>query len=201
MTEFNLCGVDLETTSYKDRKAYKVTMPSSSYQDPARDILSDRALMAWRMMDFSDGVIEVDVASTLAEDAPAFARGFIGIAFRIDKARTFESIYLRPANSRVDDQVRRNHSVQYWSHPDHDFARLRKEEPEKYGSYVDIALEEWITMKIVVRASQAKLYINGAAQPSLVISDLKLGAGQRGGIGYWLETGTVGYFSEIRISI
>jgi len=75
---------------------------------------------------------------------------------------------------------------------------LRREEPEKYESYVDVALDEWIALKIVIRGSQAKLHINGAAQPSLVVSDLKLGASQRGGIGYWIETGTVGYFSDLR---
>jgi hypothetical protein len=175
-------------------------MPSSSYQDPAKDTFSDRDLMAWTAMDFSNGTIEVDVASTLAPDAPAFARGFIGIAFRIEDGKSFESIYLRPTNSRVDDQVRRNHSIQYWAYPDYDFARLRREQPEKYESYVDLTLEEWIRIKIVVGGSQAKVYINGADQPSLIVSDLKLGAAQHGGIGYWLETGTVGYFSELTVT-
>ena len=200
MTGFKLSGVTLEQVMYKGREAYKVTMPSSSYQDPARDTLSDRDLMAWKAIDFANGTIEVDVASTLAPDAPAFARGFIGIAFRIDGGKSFESVYLRPTNSRVDDQVRRNHSIQYWAYPDHDFARLRREQPEKYESYVDLAMDEWIKVKIVVNGTQAKIYINGASQPSLVVSDLKLGPAQRGGIGYWLETGTVGYFSELKVS-
>src|SRR5262249_18743300 len=35
-------------------------------------------------LDFHDGTIEVDVAGSLLPDAPRDARGFIGIAFRID---------------------------------------------------------------------------------------------------------------------
>lgn len=37
-----------------------------------------------------------------------FARGFIGIAFRIDdEDSTFESFYVRPTNGRIDDPVRK----------------------------------------------------------------------------------------------
>src|SRR5688500_5090794 len=35
-------------------------------------------------IDFQNGVIEVKVLSRLLNNAPAFARGFIGIAFRIN---------------------------------------------------------------------------------------------------------------------
>ncbi|MDP4400325.1 hypothetical protein QR508_24095, partial [Escherichia coli] len=89
------------------------------------------------------------------------ARGFIGIAFRINNnASQFESIYIRPTNGRANDQVRRNHSIQYFSYPDYPFSRLRKETPEQYESYADMGLNEWITLKIVVLDSQAKLFIN-----------------------------------------
>ena len=76
-------------------------------------------------INFKDGTIEVKVLSRLLKDAPAFARGFIGIAFRINNSNTkYESIYIRPVNARVDDQVRRNHSIQYYSYPDYKFDRL-----------------------------------------------------------------------------
>jgi hypothetical protein len=76
--------------------------------------------------------------------APADARGFIGIDFRGQEhgART-ESIYLRPTNGRADDQLRRNHSVQYDSVPDFPWFRLRKESPGVYESYTDLEAGEW----------------------------------------------------------
>ena len=95
--------------------------------------------------------------------------------------------------------MRRNHTIQYAAYPDFTFVRLRKEEPEKYESYVDIPLEEWIHMRIEVLGSLAKLFVDGAARPSLVVSDLKLGARQRGGVGFWIESGTIGYFSGLKI--
>ena len=57
---------------------------------------------------FHNGVIEVDMLSRLLPDAPDFARGFIGIAFRISEDDTaFESYYVRPTNGRTEDPVRK----------------------------------------------------------------------------------------------
>jgi hypothetical protein len=87
----------------------------------------------------------------------------------------FEYIYLRPTNGRADDQVRRNHSTQYGSRPGFDFDRLRKESPEKYESYVDLESGVWTKYRIVVDGTKARLFVHGAAQPCLIVSDLKLG--------------------------
>ncbi|MCD9015712.1 hypothetical protein K7P01_09310 [Fulvivirgaceae bacterium QH1ED-6-2] len=150
---------------------------------------------------FKDGTIEVNVLSKLRPDAPADARGFIGLAFRINETNSkFESIYIRPTNGRADDQIRRNHSVQYFSYPDFKFFRLRKEFPEKYESYADMGLNEWIKMRIVVSGSQAKLYLNENKEPSLIVNDLKLGSEASGAIGLFVDIGTEGYFSDLKIS-
>jgi hypothetical protein len=150
---------------------------------------------------FKNGTIEVKVLSRLLKNAPDFARGFIGVAFRINDSSTrFESIYLRPVNSRIDDQVRRNHSVQYYSYPDYKFDRLRKESPEKYESYSDMEMNKWITIRIEVKDTQAKLFLNSNQQPSLVVNDLKLGAGLPGAVGLWVEVGTEGLFSDLKIN-
>lgn len=150
---------------------------------------------------FQNGIIEVKVLSRLLKNAPATARGFIGISFRIDDNNSkFESIYIRPTNGRADDQIRRNHSIQYFSYPDYKFDRLRKESPEKYESYADMGLSEWITMKIVVNGAEAKLFLNNAKQPSLMVKDMKHGATLSGGIGLWVDEGTEGYFKDLKVT-
>jgi hypothetical protein len=151
-------------------------------------------------VDFKNGVIEVKVLSRLLKDAPEFARGFIGIAFRINDSNTrYESIYIRPVNARVNDQVRRNHSIQYYSYPGYKFDRLRKESPERYESYADMEMNKWITMRIEVKDTQAKLFLDNNQQPALIVNDLKHGPGLSGAIGLWVETGTEGYFSDVRV--
>jgi Domain of Unknown Function (DUF1080) len=150
-------------------------------------------------LDFENGTIEVKVLSRLLKNAPAFARGFIGIAFRIDdKNSNYESIYIRPTNGRADDQVRRNHSVQYYSYPDYKFDRLRKETPETYETYADMGLNEWITIRIEVKGKEAKLYLNNQKSASFVVSEMK-GNTTKGGIGLWVDIGTEGYFKDLEI--
>lgn len=147
-----------------------------------------------------NGTIEVKVLSKLLKDAPDHARGFIGVAFRINEDNSkFECIYVRPQNARVENQLRRNRSTQYFSFPDFKFDRLRKESPGEYESYTDMALEEWIDIKIEVNGTQAKLFINGHQQPALVVNDLKHGPEATGAVGLWVDVGTEGYFSDLRI--
>ncbi|WP_216095597.1 hypothetical protein [Sphingobium sp. RAC03] len=200
VADYRLSGVSLSRVRHLGSTAFEMRMPSSAYQDPAKEQLSDRNFMAWLPLDFQDGTIEVDVASDLATDAPGYARGFIGLAFRIDATGRFENIYLRPTNSVSDDQVRRNHSVQYAAYPDHLFDRLRRETPEKYETYANIATGRWIRMKLVVSGLQAILYLDNKPTPALVVQDLKLGARQCGGVGIWLESGTIAHFRNLKIT-
>ena len=109
------------------------------------------------------------------------------------------TIYLRPTNGRADDQVRRNHSTQYSSHPNFDFARSRQEAPEKYESYVDLEPGVWTKYKIDVEGRKARLYVHGVEQPCLVVNDLKLEP-RAGGVALWVGPGTEGYFSNLKIT-
>lgn len=184
-------NVSIAQTNYKGRAAIQVTTAPNAANATSYALVKD--------LSFRDGVIEVDLAGQPAADAPSGARGFIGIAFRIQPDGRYEYIYLRPTNGRADDQVRRNHSTQYSSHPDFDFARLRQESPEKYESYVDLQPGVWTKYKIEVAARQARLYVNGAEQPCLVVNDLKLDS-QPGGVALWVGPGTEGYFSNLKVT-
>jgi hypothetical protein len=151
-------------------------------------------------VEFKNGTIEVDVFSKLLPDAPDYARGFIGVAFRINENDTqYESIYIRPTNGRCDDQVRRNHSVQYYAYPNHKFDILRVTSPEKYESYADMGLEEWIKLKIVVHEAKAELYLNDSSYPVLIVNDLKNEVCS-GRIALWSEVGTDAYFKNLKIT-
>ncbi len=114
-------------------------------------------------------------------------------------ARSTEYIYLRPDNGRVDDQVRRNHATQYAAHPDFTFARLRKESPERYESYVDLEPGVWTRMRIEVAGRTARLFVHDAPQPALVVTDLKLGT-EGGGVALWIGPGTEGFFANVRVT-
>ncbi|HSK67331.1 MAG TPA: hypothetical protein VK888_10400 [Anaerolineales bacterium] len=149
--------------------------------------------------DFMDGVIETEIAGMPRRDAPQDMRGFVGIAFRVQPhGSRFECIFLRPTNGRADDQLRRNHSTQYISHPDYPWFRLREESPAVYESYTDLVPGAWTPVKIVVSGQRAELYVNHAEQPCLIVNDLKLGV-TRGQIALWIGAGTEAYFSPLKV--
>jgi hypothetical protein len=151
--------------------------------------------------DFSSGVIEAEIAGAPAPGAAAGARGFVGIAFRLlPDTATYDAFYLRPTNGRAEDQVRRNHSVQYISEPEWPWPRLRQETPERYESYVDLVPGAWTRIRIEVRGTQARLFVHGQAQPTLIVNDVKTGAQGRGAIALWIGPGTVAHFRDLRVS-
>jgi hypothetical protein len=149
---------------------------------------------------FKNGTIEVKVLSRLLPDAPEFARGFLGIAFRVDENNArFESLYIRPTNGRNENQLRRNRSTQYFSYPDYKFDRLRAESPGEYESYTDMGLDEWIDLKVEVDGEHAELYVNNSKHPVLVVNDLKHGPDKEGAIALWVEEGTEGFFKDLKV--
>jgi len=194
IANFRPVNTFIDADKIEGKKTIRVT------KDPKVKAVDEATFARLVESDFRNGIIEVKVLSKLLKDAPDFARGFIGIAFRIDVSNSkFECIYIRPTNGRAEDQLRRNHSTQYFSYPDFKFDRLRKESPEKYESYADMGLNEWITIKIEVKDEKAKLYLNGQEHPVLIVNDLKHGAGASGGIGLWVEVGTEGHFSDLKV--
>jgi hypothetical protein len=184
-------NVSIAQTNYKGRSAIQVIAAPDAPNAASYAVVKD--------VSFRDGTIEVDVAGQPAAGAGSGARGFIGIAFRLQSDGAYEYIYLRPTNGRADDQVRRNHSTQYSSHPDFDFARSRQEAPEKYESYVDLEPGVWTKYKIEVEGREARLYVHGAEQPCLIVNDLKQEP-RGGGVALWVGPGTEGYFSNLKIT-
>lgn len=189
---FTANNVFLEESSLDGDKVLRVTKDPKIVED-------DEDTLAKFDTEFTDGTLEVKVLSRLLPDAPEHARGFIGLAFRIDEKNHFEGIYVRPTNSRVNNQLRRNRSTQYFSYPDYKYDRFRAENPGEYESYADIGLDEWIDMKIVVSGETAQLFLNDSVQPVLVVNDLKHGANQKGSIGLWVDVGTEGFFKDLSI--
>ena len=198
LSEMQPRNVKMEQVTYKGRKALRVTDAA-----PA-NVADGIQLVILNKTEFQDGVIEIELTGEPASNAGEGARGFVGVAFRVNldaakDAVKYECFYLRPTNGRADDQVRRNHSTQYISYPDFPWYRLRKEFPEKYESYVDVVSGEWTKVKIEVRGDKARLYVHDAPQPVLVVNDLKQGQSQ-GQIALWIGAGTVAHFANLRVS-
>ena len=184
-------NASIKQVMFKGRSALQVVAAPDAGNATSYAVVKDPS--------FLNGVIEVDLAGQPAAGAGEGARGFIGIAFRLQGDGRYEYIYLRPTNGRADDQVRRNHSTQYSSYPDFDFARSRKEAPEKYESYVDVQPGVWTKYKIDVDGRKARLYVDGAEQPCLIVNDMKLEP-KSGSVALWVGPGTEGYFANLKVT-
>ncbi len=151
-------------------------------------------------LQFHNGTIEVKMLSRLLPDAPDFARGFIGIVYRANTQDSeFESFYVRPTNGRrCDDPVRKSHGCQYFSYPGYTFSYFREFNLTKYEAPVNLALDEWFTLKAVVENGSAEFYLNG--EPALSVNDMKHGKGDHGAIGIFVDIGTEAFISDLKIT-
>ena len=185
-------NVSAEPAMLQSKKGLKAMSQTQQYA---------QGLICIEGLNFSNGVIEAEIAGALAPGAGAEARGFVGIAFRVQEdLKTYDAFYLRPTNGRAEEQERRNHSAQYISLPEWPWSRLRKETPGRYESYVDLVPGTWTKIKIEVRGQQARLYVHGNEQPTLIINDVKSGANGHGSIALWLEPGTVAHFRNLTVA-
>jgi hypothetical protein len=196
-TKLDLQNTDARWMDYRGRPALKL-VPLPGHEHATNEEMS----AVLDASDFHNGTIEVDVAGSrragysTTEDTSGF-KGHIGISFRID-GQNGERLYLRPENARLENQEFRNRSTQYESDPDYDWRRLRKETPGVYESYVDLEPGAWTHIKIEVEGEKARLYVNDAAQPCLVVNDLKHGD-SRGKVALWTRVSTDAYFANLRI--
>ena len=136
-TGLRLHTVSAEPVTYAGKSGVRVTISADAKRRLQESPAAQQGLMEQIAViegsDFASGVIEAEISGAPAPDAPEGARGFVGIAFRVQPdMKTYDAFYLRPTNGRADDQVRRNHATQYISHPDWPWPRLRQETPKKY---------------------------------------------------------------------
>ncbi len=187
-------NVKVETVTFKGRDALRVSDTASA------DTPDGLRYAVIGGTEFQDGVIEVDLAGdTLPGAAPQF-RGFTGLAFRMSAdGSKYETVYLRPKNGRSEDQLQRNHSVQYDAQPDFPWQKLRQETPGQYETYADLVPGDWTKLRIEVHGDKARVFVNGAEQPTMIVNDLKHGV-SKGTLALWVGPKTLAHFSNLRVT-
>ena len=142
---------------------------------------------------FRNGTIELDIKGKDVQ-----GQSFVGIAFHGLNDSTFDAVYFRPFN--FNNPERSGHSVQYISHPEYTWYRLREESPEKYENPVVPVPnpDDWFHAAIVVDHPTVKVFVDGNNQPSLVIEQLS--TRKEGWIGFWVGNGSDGWFKNLVIT-
>jgi len=155
--------------------------------------ISCNRLVWLKDINFSTGTIEVDLRG---KDIPQ--RSFLGVAFHGVDTVTYDAIYFRPFNFQSTDPVRKIHAVQYISHPEFTWEKLRNEKNGIYEKGISPApaATDWFHVKIVVDESSITVYVNGATMHSLKVN--KLNDRKDGLIGLW-NYGLEGDFANLSI--
>lgn len=186
-------AVKVEKAAYKGKQAIRASDADPAVNDAGRFAYIPGPALR-------DGVIEIDMSGALLPTAGPGSKGFVGIAFRVDPDEPrFECYYLRPVNGRIDDQVMRNHSIQYISIPGFPWQKLREEFPWKYESYADLVPGEWNHVKVEFQGEKSKIYVNRMDQPAMIVNDMKQPV-KSGGIALWVGPGTLAHFADLKVS-
>jgi hypothetical protein len=141
---------------------------------------------------FETGTIEVEL---LGENAPG--RSFIGIAFNIEDADTYEAVYFRPFNFVATPQINRDHMVQYICHPDFTWSRLREEQTGEFENEIPSPPDpdDWFKATIKVTDSMVKVYLDGVDLPVLEVERLTTTKSDK--MGLWVGNGSSGRFRNL----
>lgn len=172
--------VNREATAIEDRKGVRLSARSGNG-------------VAWiQGTDFRSGTIEVDIRGQ-----ETLGQNYVGIAFHRKDDDTYEAVYLRPANFRIEDPVRRQHAVQYIALPEFDWPRLREKFPEEFENPVDAAIvpTDWVRLRLAIAASKVQIFVGGVQLPTLEVR--KLGQLDGGQVGLWVGNVSGGDFSNL----
>ena len=109
-------------------------------------------------VEFQNGVIEVDMAFE-------GSRAFGGIVFRMKMSGDYEQFYIRPHKSRFPD------ALQY-TPVTKGLSSWQLYSGEGFTAVAEIPYNTWIHVKLEVSGTQARVYLDNAKDPSLVVHDL-----------------------------
>lgn len=140
-------------------------------------------------VEFTDGVIEVDVAVPDND-----ARSYPGIVFRVQSERDYERLYLRPHRAPLYPDA-----IQY-TPVLNGIAGWQLYNGDGSTAAASVPSGEWIRLRLEVAGSQARLYLGEADEPALVVDDLKHGV-STGSVGVMGPTDGTAYFSNFSYRI
>jgi hypothetical protein len=134
-------------------------------------------------VEFQNGVIEVDIAFE-------GSRSFGGIVFRAQTSGDYEQFYIRPHKSRFPD------ALQY-TPVTKGLSSWQLYSGEGFTAAAEIPYNKWVHVKLEVSGTQARITLDNAEKPALVVHDLKHGL-SKGNIGLIAPNTGLIHFANFR---
>jgi len=156
------------------------------------DAAEGDGLALLKEIEFESGTIEVEL---LGENNPG--KSFIGIAFNIQDAETFEAVYFRPFNFVATEQIRKDHMVQYIHHPEYTWYNLRETRTGEFEDEISNPPnpDDWFKARIEVSEKSVRVFVNEITEPVLTVDRLTTSSSKN--IGLWTGNGSSGRFRNL----
>ena len=144
---------------------------------------------------FDTGTIELELKG---ENKPG--QSFVGIAFNIQNDSTYEAVYFRPFNFQSKEKIRREHSIQYISLPNHDWRILRTNNEGEFEAEYERKPnpDEWFAIRIVVDEDSVTIYDKDTNKQLLYTRRLAIQKTKK--IGLWTGHNSNGSFRNLSTS-
>jgi hypothetical protein len=121
-------------------------------------------------LNFTDGEIELDIASSNGKE-------YLGFAFRIQDAHHYQALYFRPAYSGTINAIQympaKKAEFNWWDY-----------EADKYQAKATLPATEWFHIKAVVKGQTLTVYVDHQPKPAMVYTALDPEL-KNGSVGFW----------------
>ena len=171
-----------------------VAFPRDGKSAVEMDAKPGDGLAVFNSIEFDNGTIAVDLKG---ENNPG--KSFIGIAFNIQNDSTYEAIYFRPFNFVAEEQIRKEHMVQYIFHPEFGWNRLRTDRTGEFEAQLPPPPnpDDWFRAFITVSPTSVQVRLSKKGSPVLDVPRLSEPTSSK--IGYWVGHNSSGRFDNLKV--
>ncbi len=145
-------------------------------------------------VEFNLGTIELEIRG---ENNPG--QSFVGMAFNIQNDSTYEAIYFRPFNFQSPEEIRREHCMQYISHPEFGWRKLRTElEGQFEAEYINPPdPDDWFAVSLEIEPNTVIVKEKSTGRILMEVDRLTMTESDR--IGFWVGHGSKGSFRNLKV--
>jgi hypothetical protein len=181
-------NVEISTAKEEGRTLARLS-PKGGSKPPGSNV----GLALVEGLEFSEGTLEIDLKGKGKTE-----RTFLGVAFNVEDANTFEAVYFRPFNFMADSDTFRARAVQYVSWPGNTWEKLRMEKPGSFESAVKPIPDPsgWFHARVEVTKKKVSVWVDDAKEPCLIVE--RLSNRLKGKVGLWVDSNG-GAFSNLKI--
>ena len=193
-----LAGCSEHTVQLTEQNLILVNREILAIDEEANTIvLNDRlgdGLGIIKGVNFDVGTIEIELKG---EDIQG--KSFVGIAFNVQNDSTYEAVYFRPFNFQSEENIRREHSLQYIYHPKHTWRFLRTNHEGQYEAEFPRrpSPEDWF--RIQVKIDSRNVHVYDKVSDTKLLSVERLAEQSSDKIALWTGFNSKGAFRNLKI--